>query len=57
MVCDGWTDTLTWSIDGVMEERSFVIGEGLESLLKVVERIRRLVKEEERRIQSEAGEA
>lgn len=44
MVLDGWTDTLTWSIGGQTEEQSFVIGEGPPSLLKVMERIRRLAK-------------
>ncbi|GIO15370.1 hypothetical protein J19TS2_49250 [Cohnella xylanilytica] len=48
MVCDGWTDTLTWSVNGVTEEHSFLIGEGPASLLKVMARIQQLVKEEEK---------
>lgn len=49
MVYDGWTDTLTWSINGVMEDQSFVIGEGPTSLLKVMNRIRRLAKDEQQK--------
>ncbi|WP_059040658.1 hypothetical protein [Paenibacillus rubinfantis] len=48
MVCDGWTDTLSWSIDGMKEEHSFVLSEGPASLLKVMDRIRRLAKVEVR---------
>ncbi|TMV47886.1 hypothetical protein FE783_20905 [Paenibacillus mesophilus] len=49
-ICDGWTDTLTWSIDGITEEQSFVVGQGPASLLKVMERIRRLAMDEERNL-------
>jgi hypothetical protein len=48
MVCDGWTDTLSWSVQGEVEEQSFVIDEGPASLLKVMERIQRLAKDEEK---------
>jgi hypothetical protein len=47
MVCDGWTEKLTWSIKGITEEQSLIIGEGPASLLKVMERIRRLARDEE----------
>lgn len=50
MVCDGWTDTLSWSIEGVTEEQNLVIGEGPESILKVMDRIRRLARDEEQKI-------
>jgi hypothetical protein len=50
IVLDGWTDRLSWSIEGVMEEQSFVIRKGPASLLKVMERIRRLVKDEEKNL-------
>lgn len=49
MVCDGWTDTLNWSMEGKHEEHSFVIGLGPASLLKIVERIKRLAKDEEKK--------
>ena len=52
IVCDGWMDTLTWSIEGVTEVQSFVIGEGPTSLLKVMDRIRRLAKDEEQKLHS-----
>ncbi|MBB6691045.1 hypothetical protein H7B90_06470 [Cohnella xylanilytica] len=48
MVCDGWTDTLTCSVNGVTEVNSFVIAEGPASLLKVMARIQQLAKEEEK---------
>lgn len=51
-ICDGWTDTLTWSFDGVTEEQSLVIGQGPARLLKVMKRIRRLAKDEELNIPS-----
>lgn len=48
MVCDGWTDTLTWSIKGITEKQTFVIGEGPAGLLKIKERIQRFAKEAEK---------
>ncbi|MDQ0112569.1 hypothetical protein [Paenibacillus harenae] len=50
MVCDGWTDTLCWSIEGKNEEHSFRIGLGRASLLKIMERLKRFAKDEEKNL-------
>jgi hypothetical protein len=39
MVCEGWTDNLSWSVNGEINEYSVQIGVGPESILKVIERI------------------
>ncbi|WP_161744525.1 hypothetical protein [Paenibacillus glycinis] len=46
MVCDGYTDTLSWSIRDETHAFSAVIGIGPPSVLKIMERIKRLAKDE-----------
>jgi hypothetical protein len=48
-VCDGWSEMLRWSIQGETREYYFQIGVGPESILKIIERLGKLLKEEEKK--------
>lgn len=49
MVCDGWSETLRWSIQGETHEFTIQIGVGPESILKIIGRMNKLLKEKEKR--------
>ncbi|WP_018758484.1 hypothetical protein [Paenibacillus terrigena] len=49
-VCDGWTDTVSWSFNGEIHEYSVQIGVGPESILKIIDRMHKLLKDEGRKI-------
>jgi hypothetical protein len=49
VVCDGWSETLRWSIQGETREYNVQIGVGPESILKIIERLGKLLKEEEKK--------
>jgi hypothetical protein len=48
-VCDGWSETLRWSIQGETLEYNVQIGVGRESILKIIERLGKLLKEEKKK--------
>src|SRR5258708_3039334 len=49
VVCDGWSEMLRWSIQGETQEYNVQIGVGPESILKIIERLGKLLKEEEKK--------
>ncbi len=49
VVCDGWSETIRWSIQGETQEFTVQVGIGPESILKIINRMNKLLKEKEKK--------
>lgn len=50
VVLDGWTDVVSWSVNEEIYEYSIQIGKGPKSILKVIERMKKLLMDELKKI-------